>query len=123
MVFIGQIALKHVNTQNKLNNRHAKCVSFLQGYTFFLKHISSSQNQVADDLIRCTFILTTVENQVNGFVVLKDLYVIDNDFREIVEHLKNPVAGNMDLIQSAYFMQDDYLFKGKQLCIPIGYMR
>ena len=64
-----------------------------------------------------------MENQVNGFVVLKDLYVIDNDFRDIVEQLKNPVAGNMDLTQSEYFMQDDYLFKGNQLCIPIGSMR
>ena len=48
-----------------------------------------------------------MENQVNGFVVLKDLYVTDNDFREIVEQLKNPVARNMDLIRSAYFMKDD----------------
>ena len=57
------------------------------------------------------------------FATLKDLYTFDNDFWEIVEQLKNPVAGNMDLIHSAYFMQDDYLFKGKQLCIPIGSMR
>ena len=64
-----------------------------------------------------------MENQVNGFVVVKDLDVTDTDFREIVEQLKNPIVGNMDLIQSEYFMQDDYLFKGKQLCIPIGSMR
>ena len=37
--------------------------------------------------------------------------------------LKNPIAGNMDLIQGKYFMQDDYLFKGKKLCFPIGSMR
>ena len=64
-----------------------------------------------------------MENQVNGFVVLKDLYVTDNDFSDIVEQLKNPIVGNMELIQSECFMQDDYLFKGKQLCIPIGSMR
>ena len=29
----------------------------------------------------------------------------------------------MDSIQGKYFMQDGYLFKGKQLCIPIGSMR
>ena len=40
-----------------------------------------------------------------------------------MEQLKTLVAGNMDFIQSEYFMQDDYLFKGKQLCIPIGSMR
>ena len=49
--------------------------------------------------------------------------MVDNDFQEIVESLKNPVARNMDLIRSGYFIQDDYIFKGKQLCIPIGSMR
>jgi hypothetical protein len=64
-----------------------------------------------------------MENQALGFVALKDLYESDNDFQDIVEHLKNPVVGNMDLNQGEYFMQDGYLFKGKQLCIPIGLMR
>jgi hypothetical protein len=64
-----------------------------------------------------------MENQVIGFVALMDLYVSGNDFQEIVEQLKSPVVGNMDLNQGEYFMQDGYLFKGKQLCIPIGSMR
>jgi hypothetical protein len=123
VLFTDHIALKYVNTQNKLNNRHAKWVSFLQGYTFVLKHKSGRHNQVADALSRHTVLLTTMENQVIGFVALKDLYASDNDFWEIVEQLKNPVAGNMDLNQGEYFMQDGYLFKGKQLCIPIGSMR
>ena len=113
VLFTDHIALKYVNTKNKLNSRHAKWVSFLEGYTFVLKHKSREKNQVVDALSRCTILLTTMENQVNGFAVLKDLYVTDNDFREIVEQLKNPIAGNMDLIQSEYFMQDDYLFKVK----------
>ena len=45
------------------------------------------------------------------------------DFWEIVEQFKNLVARNIYLIQGEYFMQDGYLFKGKQLCIPIGSMR
>jgi hypothetical protein len=61
-----------------------------------------------------------MENQVIGFSLLKDPYASDNDFREIVEQLKNLVTGNMDLNQGEYFMKDGYLFKGKQLCIPIG---
>jgi hypothetical protein len=40
MLFTDRIALKYVNTQKKLNNRHAKWVSFLQGYTFIMKHKS-----------------------------------------------------------------------------------
>ena len=40
VLFTDHIALKYVNTQKKLNSRHAKWVSFLQGYTFVLKHKS-----------------------------------------------------------------------------------
>jgi hypothetical protein len=61
-----------------------------------------------------------MENQVIVFVTLKDLCASDNHFREIVEQLKNPVTRNMDLNQGEYFMQDGYLLKGKQKCIPIG---
>jgi hypothetical protein len=64
-----------------------------------------------------------MENQVIGFTALKDLYAFDNDFREIVEKLKNLVVGKMDLNQGEYFMKDGYLLKGKQICIPIGSMR
>jgi hypothetical protein len=68
-------------------------------------------------------LLTTMENQVIGFVSLKDLYASDNYFEEIVQQLKIPITRNMDLYQGEYFIQDGYLFKGKQLCIPIGSMR
>ena len=64
-----------------------------------------------------------MENQVIGFVAFTDLCAYDNDFVEIVEQLKNPITSNMDLIRGEYFVQYGYLFKGKQLCIPIGSMR
>jgi hypothetical protein len=54
---------------------------------------------------------------------LKDLCASHDDFWVIVEQLENPLDGNMDLTQGEYFMQYGYLFKGKQLCIPIGSMR
>ena len=88
-----------------------------------MKHKSRRQNQVLDAFSWRTIILATMENQVIQFSTLKDVYAPDNDFWEIVEQLKNVVVGNMDLIQSGYFMQDDYLLEGKQLCIPIGSMR
>lgn len=58
-----------------------------------------------------------------GFDAIKDLYESDTDFWEVVDQLKNPVPGHADIIQGDYLMQDGYLFKGKQLCIPIGSMR
>jgi hypothetical protein len=38
VLFTDHISLKYVNTQKKFNNIHAKWVSFLQGYTFVMKH-------------------------------------------------------------------------------------
>ena len=78
------IALKYVNTQTKLNSRHEKWVSFLQGYTFVSKHKSRKQKEVADALSRHAILLTTMENQVIGFDALKDIYPTDKDFQEIV---------------------------------------
>ena len=123
VLFIDHIALKYVNTQNKLNSIHTKWVSLLQCYTFVLKQRSGRKNQVAYALNPFTVLLTTMGNQVIGFVALKDFYASHNNFWEIVEQLKNPVVGNMDPIQGEYFMQDGYLLKGKQLCNPIGSMR
>jgi hypothetical protein len=40
VLFIYHIKLQYVSTQNKLNSRHAKWISFLQGYAFVLKHKS-----------------------------------------------------------------------------------
>ena len=40
VLFPNHIASKYINTKNKINSRHVKCVSFLQGYTFVMKHKS-----------------------------------------------------------------------------------
>ena len=85
VLYTDHIVLKYVNTQNKLNSRHAKWVSFLQGYTFVLKHKLGKQNQVVDALSQRNVLLTTMENKVSAFVVLNYLYESDNDFWEIVE--------------------------------------
>ena len=122
VLFTDHIALKYLNTQKKLNTRHAKWVSFLQGFTFVLKHKSGKQNQVADALSKRVVLLTVMKTEVVGFDAIKDLYESDSDFWEVVDQLKNPVPGHADPIQGDYLMQDGYLFKGKQLCIPVGSM-
>jgi len=104
VLFTDHIALKYVNTQKKFNIRHAKWVSFLQGYTFVQKHKFGHHNQISDALSRHTILLTTMENQVIRFSTLKDIFASDNDFWAIVERLKNPVIGNMDITQGEYFM-------------------
>ena len=123
VLFTDHLALKYINTQKKLNTRHAKWVSFLQGYTFVLKHKSGKQNQVADALSRRTSLLSTMVAEVIGFDTIKKLYATDDDFWEIVEQLNGSSIGRTSHVQGDYFLQDGYLFKGRQLCIPVSSMR
>jgi hypothetical protein len=50
-------ALQFITRQDKLNQRHAKWVEFMQNFTFVIKHISGSANKVADALSRMCLIM------------------------------------------------------------------
>jgi len=50
-------ALQFINNQSKLNQKHAKCVEFLQIVTFIIKHKSGKSNKVADALSRVSLIV------------------------------------------------------------------
>jgi hypothetical protein len=57
-----------------------------------------------------------------GFEHLKEMYREDTDFKEAYEACENPLL--MDIIQwIEYLIQDGFLFKGSQLCIPKCSMR
>jgi len=60
--------------------------------------------------------------QVLGFEHLKDLYEIDENFKEAYEACQNPLLrDNSSWLD--YNMQEGSLFKGGQLCIPECSMR
>eukprot|EP01018_Ginkgo_biloba_P014195 Gb_17747 [translate_table: standard] len=122
VVFTDHQALKFINSQTKLNVRHAKWVEMLQSFTFTLRHKSGKSNQVADALSRRTTMLTTMSVEVPNFALMKDQYETDEDFQRAWAYAKNPVIDSGDLFDE-YFLHDRYLFKGKQLCIPVGLMR
>ncbi|KAH9322743.1 hypothetical protein KI387_017382, partial [Taxus chinensis] len=42
---------------------------------------------------------------------------------DIVETLIHPLSDNAGYVQDEYILHDGYLFKGCQLCIPVGFMR
>jgi hypothetical protein len=45
-------ALQFVSQQEKLNQKHAKWVEYMQNFTFVIKHISGTANKVVDSLSR-----------------------------------------------------------------------
>ena len=52
VLFTDHQALKFINNQNNINRMHARWVSYIQKFSFSLKHKSRQQNKVADALSR-----------------------------------------------------------------------
>eukprot|EP01018_Ginkgo_biloba_P003628 Gb_16318 [translate_table: standard] len=122
VVFTDHQALKFINSQMKLNVRHAKWVESLQSFTFALRHNSGKSNQVAEALSRRMTLLTKMLVEVSDFTSVKALYKMDEGFRRVYFYAKNPVTDS-GYFFGDYFLQDGYLFEGKQLCIPDSPMR
>ena len=122
VLFSDNSALQYVMQQHKLNHKHVKWVEFLQSFTFVLKHISGQANKVVDALSRRSLILQESRVQVLGFEHLKDLYEIDADFREAYEACQNQLLRDNSLWLD-YNIQEIFLFKGGQLCMPECLMR
>jgi hypothetical protein len=62
---------------------HAQWVSYIQWFTFFVKHKSVKLNRVADTLSHQATLLITMKAKVIGFKCLKESYEEDEDFGEI----------------------------------------
>ena len=72
VLFFDHEAFKYVNTQKKLNARHAKWAKFLQEYSFVLKHKAGVENKPADTLSRKVNLLAAMKIEVKGFEKLKE---------------------------------------------------
>jgi hypothetical protein len=84
-------ALKFITRQEKLNQKHAKWVEYMQNFTFVIKHISGTTNKVVDALSRKCLILQEFRVKTLGFDNLKEMYREDADFKEAYEACENPV--------------------------------
>ncbi|GJZ32922.1 putative CCCH-type zinc finger family protein [Tanacetum coccineum] len=104
-------ALKYINNQHKLSSRHAKWVSFLQNFNFTLKHKAVIHNKVADELSRRTSYLSVMRAEVQGFDTFKEMYSEDTYFGPIMQEVLSGQCYD-------YQVQDGFLCKGMQLCIP-----
>jgi len=70
-----------MNSQQKINRRHAAWSEFLQAYPFLLKHKAVVQNVVAYALSRRHTLLATMQMKVIKFETVKDLYKDDPNFQ------------------------------------------
>jgi hypothetical protein len=66
---------------------------------------------VADALSRRHSLLSTIEVQVLGFEMLKELYKNDPDFGNVWENCSKGSFNH-------FLVQEGFLFKNNRLCIP-----
>jgi ribonuclease HI len=114
--------LQFITRQEKLNQKHAKWVEFMQNFTFVIKHIVGTANKVAVSLSRRSLIVQEFQVEILGFEHLKEMYTEDADFKGEYEACKNPLLGDRSP-WTEYLIQDGLLFNGSQLCIPKCSMR
>nr|GEX33759.1 RNA-directed DNA polymerase [Tanacetum cinerariifolium] len=116
VMFFDLEVLKFINVQHKLKPRHAKWVEFIQAFSFVIRHMVGSDNQVSDALSRRHLLITTMQIRVQGFDSFCRRYCDDSDFKEIWSKCDNAPFQKFSKL-------DGYLFKGARLCIPLCSLR
>jgi hypothetical protein len=114
VLYTDHDSFRYIQSQKKLNARHARWVDYLQQFTFVLKHKAGSENRVADALSRRSHLLTSLTVTVTGFEEVKRCYPGDPDFGLIYAAvLPGPTTAHPH-----YTVQDGYLFFKNRLCLP-----
>jgi hypothetical protein len=115
-------SLKFVTRQEKLNQKHAKWVEYMQNFTFVIKHISGTAKKVVDALSKKCLLMQEFRVKTLGFDNLKEMYRDDPDFKEAYEAYENPILRDGSQ-WTKYMIQEGLLFRGNHLCIPKCSMR
>ncbi|PKU86669.1 RNA-directed DNA polymerase [Dendrobium catenatum] len=105
-------ALQYINSQKNINRMHARWIVFFQRFSFVIKHKAGRVNRVADALSRHAALLIHLQAEVTGLQELKELYADDKDFAQIWKACTNGQP------QQDFSVQQGFLFKGNNLCIP-----
>ncbi|KAA3449090.1 gag-pol polyprotein [Gossypium australe] len=110
-------ALKHIRTQTNLNHRHANWLEFIESFPYIIKHKNGKENVIADALSRRYIMLSQLDFKIFGLQTVKDQYVDDADFKDILVHCINGKPWGK------FHIQDGFLFRANKLCVPASSVR
>ncbi|XP_038691133.1 uncharacterized protein LOC119989586 [Tripterygium wilfordii] len=119
ILFTDLDSLRHIQSQQKLNARHARWFNFLQQFNFVIKHKAGKDNRVADALSRRNHLLVAFEATITGFEQFPHQYATDVDFAEVWTSI---TSGDQSTVGN-YIIQNGFLFRDLRLCVPSGSIR
>jgi hypothetical protein len=82
-------SLKHIHSQGKLNRRHAKWVEFIESFPYVIKHKNGKENVITDALSWGYALSTQLDYKIFGLKTIKDQYVHNADFKDVLLHCKD----------------------------------
>ncbi|XP_044973915.1 uncharacterized protein LOC123441680, partial [Hordeum vulgare subsp. vulgare] len=103
--------------QAKLNRRHAKWVEFIETFPYVIKHKKGKDNVIADALSRRYTMLSQLDFKIFGLETIKDQYVHDADFKDVLENCREGRTWNKFIINNGF------VFRANKLCIPASSIR
>jgi hypothetical protein len=104
--------LKHIRSQRKLNHGHAKWVKFIEYFPYVIKHKKGKENVIADALSMRYALLIQLDCKIFGLETIKDQYVHDADFKNVLLHCKGGKTWNK------FVFNDGFVFRANKVCIP-----
>ena len=110
-------SLKHIKSQAKLNRRHAKWVEFIETFPYVIKHKKGKENVIANALSRRYTILSQIDSKIFGLEAIKDQYVHDANFKDVLQNCKEGRTWNK------FVVNDGFVFRANKLCIPASSVR
>jgi hypothetical protein len=110
-------SLKHISSQEKLNHRHAKWVEFIEYFPYVIKHKKGKENIIAEALSRRYALLTKLDYKFFGLETIKDQYVHDANFKDVLLHCQDGKAWNK------FIFNYGFVFRASKLCILASSIR
>jgi hypothetical protein len=94
--------LKHIHSQGKLNRRHAKWVEFIESFPYVIKYKKGKENVIVDALFRRYALLTQLDYKIFGLETIKDQYVHDVDFKDVLLHCQDGKTWNKFIFNDGF---------------------
>ena len=109
--------MKPIKSQAKLNRRHAKWVEFIDTFPDVIKHKKGKENVIVDALSHRYTMLSQLDFKIFGLETIKDQYVHDADFKDVMQNCKEGRTWNK------FVVNDGFVFRANKLCIPATSVR